>query len=391
VYDLDEMGAAAARIAAGLPRPHALYYSLKANPNPAVVGAMLDAGCRAEVSSPSELAVVLGELAGPDPDRVLYTGPGKAGALAAAIAAGCRWFSVESTTELAALEAAAGESGVEVSAVIRLNVAAPPTGARLPISGGASKFGVDVEDALALAATAPASPSVTVAGLQFFQGGNVAPAALGALLVDEVRIAAAFRDRVDVRLLDLGGGFAAPYGRPGSADAPPPVQPIEAVLDECFAGWRGGRPLVAFESGRALVGSGGVLACRVTDVKHSGGRRFVLVDSGIHHLGGMFGLRRLVRPELQVLDALQRPPAGRATVAGPLCTPLDTWGEQDLPDVAVGDLLLVRGVGAYGLSASLLGFVSQDPALEVAARQGEIVSARRVGVVGEEVRRPVVG
>ena len=49
-----------------------------------------------------------------------------------------------------------------------------------------------------------------------------------------------------------------------------------------------------------------------------------------------------------------------------------------LPDVAPGDLLVVPNVGAYGLTASLLGFLSREAPAEVAVDGGEVVSARRL-------------
>ena len=51
--------------------------------------------------------------------------------------------------------------------------------------------------------------------------------------------------------------------------------------------------------------------------------------------------------------------AERVTVVGPLCTPLDVLASNvELPKAEVGDLVVVFQSGAYGLTASPLGFLS---------------------------------
>jgi diaminopimelate decarboxylase len=58
-------------------------------------------------------------------------------------------------------------------------------------------------------------------------------------------------------------------------------------------------------------------------------------------------------------------PLEKVTVAGPLCTPLDTFGTVELPYADEGDLLAVMNSGAYGLSASPASFLSHEWPREV--------------------------
>jgi diaminopimelate decarboxylase len=144
-------------------------------------------------------------------------------------------------------------------------------------------------------------------------------------------------------ILDLGGGFGAPYAVPGHRPVYGKLRiELEKALDYSFPRWRSGLPRIACESGRYLVGDCGELISRVTNVKESRGRRFVILDAGINTLGGMAGLGRLmplaVQPdelavgpdelavgpdELAVQPADRGEPAGTqaVTLAGPLCTP----------------------------------------------------------------------
>src|SRR5205823_1969249 len=99
VYVLDEVRRSAARLRQVLPAPADLYYSLKANPHPAIVAALREAGCRAEVCSPGELAAALD--AGFPATQILYTGPGKRDRdVTEAIKAADTWVTVASPVGL---------------------------------------------------------------------------------------------------------------------------------------------------------------------------------------------------------------------------------------------------------------------------------------------------
>ena len=66
-------------------------------------------------------------------------------------------------------------------------------------------------------------------------------------------------------------------------------------------------------------------------------------------------------------------------VAGPLCTPLDTWSQGvRLPRLRPGDLVAVQNVGAYGLTASLLAFLGHPPPVEVVVDGATVLAASRL-------------
>ena len=115
------------------------------------------------------------------------------------------------------------------------------------------------------------------------------------------------------------------------------------------------------------------------EIKHLPTRTFVLLDSGIHHLGGMAGLGRVPRAAISVMN-LSRPaneaPLMTVDLMGPLCTPLDCLGRNlTIPMVEEGDLIAIPNVGAYGLTASLTSFLSHPPPVEIAHRRGQAAAA----------------
>lgn len=107
---------------------------------------------------------------------------------------------------------------------------------------------------------------------------------------------------------------------------------METALDEHMPGWRIGEPAIAYESGRYLSAACGVLVSSVVDIKESKGSRFIVLDSGIHHLGGMAGLGRIPRVQYDIKPITEKPDTHpeSAHIVGPLCTPLDFLTKKQL-------------------------------------------------------------
>jgi diaminopimelate decarboxylase len=381
VYRLDRVRRAARDLLAALPEASRLYYSVKANPHPALIAELSALGLYAELSSTGELAAIL--AAGHPASRCLYSGPGKTpGEIRTAIASGVRSFSVESVADRGRLVEAARDLGTDVDYVVRLNGGAT-AGAGLRMTGRPTQFGTDVDRGIELAQLFTPLGRARPKGAHIFSGTNVADSGQ---LLDEFRLAvgtiadALVSAPEACELIDLGGGFSAPFARPGErADYPDLRVGLEKELDSRLPGWRLGKPVIAFESGRYLVADCGTLHATVLDVKHSKGTTFVVLDAGVQTLGGMWGLGRLSTPSAQPLAGPGEPTTS-PTLVGPLCTPLDVLGRHvALPPPKVGDVLEFPNVGAYGLSASLVGFLSRPlPVEAVLDADGEIVDVRRL-------------
>jgi diaminopimelate decarboxylase len=388
VYDLAEICRAHEALTASLPAGAALYYSVKANPHPGVCGQLARLGCGAEVSSAGEIDACL--AAGFAPDRCLLTGPAKSPEeIRLAIDRGIREFSAESPVDLRRIAAAAQAAGTPVRCLLGINPDQAVSGVTLAMTASSRRFGVDAGSVRAHPEEFRAGPWADVTGLRLYLGSNVADenqllARFEAALETVAGMEGALRRRLQV--LDLGGGFAAPYARP----APPQRYPglrrrmaelLELRLPGRFPGSPGALRL-AFESGRYLTAGCGTLLARVMDVKQSQGGTFVVLDSGINQLGGMAALRRVPPIHARVVGGDGADQAGQIPdrdLAAPLCTPLDGWARgTTAPAVRVGSLVAVPNVGAYGLTASLLAFLSRVPPVEVIVDGEEICGADRL-------------
>jgi diaminopimelate decarboxylase len=377
VYDLAEIRRAFAMLSGALPQPSGLCYSLKANPHPDVVATLCELGTDAEVSSPGELAAAL--AAGYRSDQVLYTGPGKRDAdLGVALRAGVSAFSADSPSALDQLDRLATQYGAHVRCLLRVNDDRPAGGQRLTMTGRPSQFGADKAWIMAEPERFRDRARVKIAGLHFYMGSNLpTQESLLAQFTQAITTAQQVLRVLGIEpaVLDLGGGFSAPFARAGELPRFPDLADrLAASLDEAWPRWRDAMPRIVFESGRYLVARCGQLLTRVLDVKHSQGLRVLVLESGINHLGGMSGLRRLapIMPDL-IAAASLRPLLTDTLITGPLCTPLDNWGSGvNVSDVVPGDLVAVPNVGAYGLYASLVAFLGHPLPVEVVIDDGRL-------------------
>ena len=385
LHDADEVAARAGELLTLFPAAVSsrLLYSFKANPLPSLAGELKTAGCEADLTSPGEVAAAL--AAGFDLSRALYGGPGKSEAeFRGAIHAGLRHFSIESEPDLARLSSASESTGCSVRAILRINPNSAPK-AKLAMSGVASQFGFE-EDELrnrGRAILQSAGNRVAVAGFHIYWGTQIGePEALLASFEKTVEIADDLAGilGISLEILNLGGGFPWPYAHVG-------VGPDLGPLREGLANLHGrsgaaGKAQWWFESGRHLVGSSGTLLTRVMEVKRSkDDRLFLILDTGIHHLGGMAGLGRIPRFSIDLMV----PPARRGNetitvdVVGQLCTPLDCIAKKiTIPHVEPGDLLAIPNVGAYGMTASVNAFLSRPSPAEILHRKGEVLAVHRL-------------
>jgi diaminopimelate decarboxylase len=393
VYDLDAVARATDDLLHDLPSGAELYYSLKANPHPQIVGHVLARGLGAEVSSVGELNIAL--AAGAAPDRLLYSGPGKTSEeVAVALASGVQLFAVESVTDWERLAAACHQTGTVCDYLVRLNGPRGSASGSLRMAGRATAFGVDVEQGDELA-TLLGSPSdrIRPVGLHLFFASNVADeASLLAEFEQVIDTASQIAEQASVKplVLALGGGFPAPLAQPGIRVRFPNLRRrLAECLDDRFPDWRSSKIRILFESGRYLAGDCGTLVTTVLDVKTVRGRTHVVLDAGVNVFGGMSGLGRLMAPSARphaLATGPAEPVGDPVTVVGPLCTPLDVLSRAaELPGVRAGHVLAFPNAGAYGLTASLIAFLSRPAAAELVVVGGQVVDARRLVIRSEPI------
>jgi diaminopimelate decarboxylase len=367
-YDRALITARIAAVRSALPPDIKLHYSIKANPMPAVVQHAAGLVDGLDVASAGELKIALDT--GFDPAHISFAGPGKTTAeLRRAIAAGI-CINAESSAELARIAEQAESLGIAPRVVLRVNPDFELKSSGMRMGGGAKPFGIDAES-IPDAVAQLRSYGVEPLGLHIFCGSQSLKAeAIIEAHARSVDLALRLADECGFQpsMLNLGAGFGIPYF-PGENRLD--LSAVGASLAECLGRVRAhlGGVRVSLEAGRYFVGEAGVYVARVIDRKISRGQVFLVTDGGLHHhlaASGNFG--QVIRKNYPVAIGNRMAAAERESVSvvGPLCTPLDILADKmELAPAGPGDLVVVFQSGAYGLSASPVGFLGHPLPAEV--------------------------
>ena len=339
-------------------RPHIICYAVKANANLAVLNVLARAGCGFDIVSGGELVRVL--AAGGNPNKVIFSGVGKTIAeMQYALEMGIHCFNVESVPELERLSTVAKSLGRTARISLRVN---PDVDAKTHpyISTGLrdNKFGIAIEDALAVYEQASKLPNIKIIGVDCHIGSQLTSLSpfLDALdrllaLIDKLQAKG-----ITISHLDLGGGLGVQY----TSEAPPLAQDyMDAVLARV-----GDRPLtLVFEPGRFMTANAGVMLTRVEYLKETAHKNFAIIDGAMNDI---------IRPALYqaVMDIIpvELPAANLKSktwdIVGPVCESADFLGRDRELALQQGDLLAVCSAGAYCFAMSS-NYNSRNRAAEI--------------------------
>ena len=381
LYDLDAALAHLAVLREHLPPFVDVFYCVKANGNKKVMEAFRPHVAGLDLSSAGELDMAV--AAGFDPKHASIAGPGKTvDDLERCVDGGVGIISLESVAELERLGKVARARGKRQDVTLRINPIQTPKEFAMRMGGGASQFGVPEEEAEAALDAVLAEPAVRIVGLHIYAGTQcLEERALVDNMMGSLEIVARLARSKNLvaeqlRVVNLGGGFGIPYFAGQTAvDTAALGRAIGAKLQE----WRAANPRFAetrfiFELGRFLIGLYGVYVSRVTEIKETRGKRFVILDGGMHHCfpaTGNFGsmvkknypVQNLTRGGETELDSEANAPQ---EICGPLCTPMDSMARAvRIARAEPGDLIGFFACGAYSFAASPLLFLSHDTPIEL--------------------------
>lgn len=375
-----------------LPARFSISYSVKANPNPAFLHLFLSHDCGLEVASAGELYQALN--AGCPSEKILFAGPGKKESeLEFALTKRIGEIHAESMTEIARIGAISRRLGVRARVAVRINQSSEGQGGAMRMGGKAAPFGIDEEQMDEAVDRIVADSALEFRGVHLFTGTQILD---HTILVTQYRqgleIArrAARRAGLPLTTIDFGGGLGIPYfAHEHELD----LAALRPALAELFASAKDEflrETRFVAEPGRFLVGESGVYVARVTDIKLSRGKKFLITDGGMHHhLAASGNLGQTIKRNypVAIVNKLNDAATEAVDVVGPLCTPLDVLARGAvLPLAEIGDLIGVFQSGAYARAASPLGFLSHPTPPEVWTDGGQHQLIRQRGEFSDFVR-----
>jgi ornithine decarboxylase len=330
-----------------------VYYAVKANPDPAIIRTFYEAGASFDVASVAEFMLVH-ELIQDRPakeqqdfiwDKIIYANPIKPRETLEALNQYKPLVTYDNAAELDKIRRHAPHAGL----VLRLRV--PNTGSVVELS---SKFGCDPGEAVDLIQAAH-DANLVVEGLSFHVGSQctnfenfVQALNTAAAVMEEARARGH-----QVKILDMGGGFPAPYNRHVRPFAEL-ARVIRAEIDRLFTS---DLEIIA-EPGRFLVATAATAVARVIGKAVRDGKVCYYIDDSVYH-----SYSGIIFDHCPYhLQAFKRGKTEISAVFGQTCDALDTLSlAEDLPDLAIDDLVFAQNIGAYS-SASATWFNGFPPA-----------------------------
>ena len=339
-----------------------IFYAVKSNNHPALVGSLVRSGLGLDVSSGLELELALRCNC----SNIIFSGPGKTEKELQLAVRHSNKVTVlmDSFGELDRLENAAAELQTRIKAGVRLTS---------DDRGLWRKFGIPLSRLDSFMQKAAGCSHVLLGGLQFHTSWNLDPGQqvnFIARLGESLQNLAQNRRQL-LKFIDIGGGYWPPQGEwlqwagtskgrlhqallnpssPSTEHYKLPASPITTFAAKIgTAILRHVAPYVDCrfyaEPGRWLCNDAVHILLTVVDKKSED---LVITDGGTN----IIGWERFETDYFPVIN-LSRPSKSehKCFILGSLCTPHDVWGYSYFgKDIEPGDLLLIPNQGAYTYS-----------------------------------------
>ena len=345
VVDHDELRRNYVTFKKYLPRIQA-YYAVKANPDPAIVKTLFDAGASFDVASMPEFHIVHEYIKDmPDKerqawiwDKIIYANPIKANETLQELNPYKPLVTYDNHEEIRKIKKYAPQAGL----ALRLKV--PNTGAMVELS---SKFGAAPGEAVDLILAAD-KVGLTVEGISFHVGSQttnfknyVAAINLAANIFKEAKD----RGYTKMNLLDIGGGFPAPYD-----ETVKPFRELAGIINREINRLFPKNIQILAEPGRFLCATAATAVSKIIGKAVREGKLCYYINDGVYHTfsGVIFDHCHYH------LKSFKRGPTQICSVFGPTCDALDVVSmAENLPrNLQLGDLLYSEQIGAYSHASS---------------------------------------
>ncbi|MEC3885642.1 type III PLP-dependent enzyme [Halobacillus sp. HZG1] len=358
VYDLGQLRKHVETLKNSLPAFCRLFYAVKANPDPRILGTLATMVDGFEVASGGELQKV------PHQKPMLFGAPAKKQEeIEEAIDAGVEAINVESFHDLNRIEWLSNQKGVITPILIRVNLSRDVPESHHMMSGVPTQFGVDEREVPLIIQKALEMNHVSIDGFHFHAMSNNLKAQAHVQFVAMcLEKAKSWRTRfgLSIRTVDIGGGIGINYWNPEEPfdwdTFATGLHKLEPRMD--------GLALV-LELGRFMTSAAGSYVTEVIDVKANHDQHFALIRGGSHHLRLPAAWKMnhpfRIHPVKEWEAPYERPGVKEAevTIAGELCTPNDVLVRSEhVEELRAGDVVIFDYAGAYAWTISHHEFLS---------------------------------
>lgn len=360
VIDHDELRKNYRAFRRHLPRVQ-VYYAVKANSDPAIVRTLFREGASFDVASMPEFMIVHENIKHWPAkkrqdwiwDKIIYANPTKPTDTLEKLNRYKPLVTFDNREEIFKIKQHAPNAGL----ALRLKV--PNTGAMVELS---SKFGATPGEAVDLILEADRQ-GLVVEGISFHVGSQttnfenyVQALSLTAAIFQEAQD----RGYHKMNLLDIGGGFPAPYD-----STVRPIKDLARIINTEIDRLFPKNIQVLAEPGRFLVASAGYAVSKIIGKAVRDGKTSYYINDGVYHTYSGVIFDHCKYP----VKAFKKGPTSLSSVFGPTCDALDVVSmAENLPDLERDEFVYSVNIGAYS-HASATWFNGFPPAKVVHVNQ----------------------
>ena len=320
-----------------------IFYAMKANSNLSIIKLLLNKGSGIDVVSGGEIERAI--RAGAKGKDIIYSGIGKTDEeLNYAIESKVHCINVESQSELIRINDISKSLGVKQNIAIRIN---PDVDAKTHIkitTGKAeNKFGIEYDYTESIYKIAADLKNINIAGISVHIGSQITSLKpfkkAYTIMYDIIKNLRSIGHKIDH--VDLGGGLGVSYT---TEENIPTFKEYANLIQSIF----GNADIkVYIEPGRLLVANSGLLITKVTDVKTTTQKTFIIVDAAMNDFirPTLYGSYHEILPVKNNLGTSNKV----YDIVGPICETGDYFAKnRKMNSVKIGSIIAIKSVGAYG-------------------------------------------
>ena len=321
-----------------------ICFSVKSNCNLKILNLINKFGLGADVVSKGELIIAL--KAKIKPEKIVFSGVGKTiDELKFAVSKKILLINAESENEIVEIEKIAKKNKKKINIGIRLN---PDTDAKTlkKISTGKkeNKFGLTEKKFLELLKKYKSSKFINIICLSVHIGSQITSHIPYKNMLNVVKKIIQ-QSKYNFKYLDLGGGMGIQYGNSlNNLNYSKYNKLIKSFLKKI-------NTKIIFEPGRSIVGNAGYLISKITYIKQTSSKNFVILDSAMNDLlrPALYGAKHRIIPSKLSRKKISK----KHEFVGPICETTDKFlTVTDYQKLNQGDIIIICDVGAYGMVLS---------------------------------------
>lgn len=376
VYDLDAILDRYAFVRNAFQNKVDVHFAMKANNHPIILRALAQAGCSVDVVSGGEMHRAL--ECGFPADRIVFSGVGKSEVeIKDAIQKGVKQLNIESAPELLRVARIAREMALperRVRVALRVNPDVnPETHPHITTGFRENKFGLDFDELDGLLPIfATDKKHLQLVGLTLHIGSQIRQAKpFHEAIQKTLKLYDKFKENgLPLESFDVGGGFGIDYEK---GDLVQEEKEFQDYAQQVVTALSGKVSKILSEPGRFIVGHFGVLLSQIQYVKRTPHKKFVILNTGMHHI-----MRPALYDAFHRIEPLKLDKAAETEsfdIVGPICESTDFLGrDRELPKTLIeGDWMAILDAGAYG-SVMANDYNLHAKPIELVISKGKVVA-----------------